>query len=718
MDRGKSDLDVVKILGLTTIGRHGVYAFERREGQKFTVDVIMYLDTRRAARGDDLTQTVDYSEIASEVSAVLAGPPVSLIETLAQRIAQVVLMYEVVQIVEVVVHKPDAPIGLEFSDVSVTISRTRKTSSEPGLAMSAVGSLAMSGKAEPTVTRSAADAHSAGQVGREHQVSALPKRRGSVYDQLKADKSKNEVKVPRPARSAKHEAKPSPTNTRTPKVETTVAAEPRLTDSDSPLHAQMMNTAKRRAEREQWLATHRKQLEQDLENPACTPIARSMQDWQVGDPRPVSKSVKPSLPSLSSPLHATLMDSYVDHEGLTKTPAEPVTAIIALGANMGTPWKTLAEAVLMLDAMPDISVTGLSALFRSAPMLAPGQAAQTDYYNAVAQVRTALAPLDLLNATQMIENAFGRVRTEHWGPRTLDLDIITYGSLRSDDPKLILPHPRAHERAFVLVPWLQIDPNARVGRYGRADVLVPEIADQDIEQVATQWVEDAARDDAIFRATVLGVSVGREESSGRTSVLPQMRFRKKADVTRKPTGGRRNEVNQEDATPTDGQRYGHDAWVSSLEEEESAPKAKPRWMPLPPRAPSQGSATRPSLKQREAQAAPSASTPVAGQHQISDDRTQQMRSVNDRDIGLPHWDRIPEQRIIDEPDELHRADERQEDDASTRRPRLESGLAEDFASGLIPLSEEPVRPSRRTIVRPTVTGAIPIVKRGEENETS
>ena len=141
MDRRKSGLDVIKILGLTATGRHGVYAFERREGQQFTVDVIMYVDTRGAARGDDLSQTVDYSEVAADVNAVLAGPPVFLIETLAQKVAEVVLKYEAVQIVQVVVHKPHAPMDLEFSDVSMTITRARNSSFESVSSVSKAHSL-------------------------------------------------------------------------------------------------------------------------------------------------------------------------------------------------------------------------------------------------------------------------------------------------------------------------------------------------------------------------------------------------------------------------------------------------------------------------------------------------------------------------------------------------------------------------------------------------
>ncbi|WP_072343003.1 2-amino-4-hydroxy-6-hydroxymethyldihydropteridine diphosphokinase [Actinomyces urinae] len=656
MNRRKSDLDMIKILGLTATGRHGVYAFERREGQQFTVDVIMYVDTRGAARGDDLSQTVDYSEVAADVNAVLAGPPVFLIETLAQKVAQVVLKYEAVQIVQVVVHKPHAPMDLEFSDVSMTITRTRQSSFEPG--------------------SSASEAKSQINVQETLEEKAPGKRSARRSVQEPTGAQEGEVKPPRRTRSARHEAKRAAAFELAQKFETTSTREPKPVDS--PVHAQMMSVAMARAERAQWLAEHSEQLEKDLQNPACTPIAQSMQGWRVGDPRPAPNSIKPPVTSPLSPLHAVLVNSFVDHEGLTKAPQEPVTAVISLGANVGSASKTLAEAILMLDAMPDISVTGVSALFCSAPVLAPGQEAQSDYYNAVVQVSTTLAPLDLLNATQMIENAFGRVRTEHWGPRTLDLDIITYGSLRSDDPKLTLPHPRAHERAFVLLPWLQIDPNARVGRYGRADILVRETADQEIEQVATSWVEDAAR---------------------------------------KPDSGEGDKAIQNDATAPVGRVYRRRASASAPGGAVFTPKAKPRWMPLPPRDKSQPKSDPAPAPQEEAQTSSSGSAPATGQSQVWPDTTRHTKPIIGRKIALPRWHRSAEQRIIDDPDELHRADEDQQKSTSAQKPRVESGLAEDFASGLIPLTQEPARPSRRTIVRPTVTGAIPIVKRRDKNET-
>lgn len=118
-------LDRVTLRGLRARGHHGVFERERAEGQTFSVDLVLFLDTRPAAAGDDLTRTAHYGIVAEEVTAIIAGEPVELIETLAQRIADQCLKHEPVQEVEVTVHKPDAPITVPFDDVTVTIHRTR-----------------------------------------------------------------------------------------------------------------------------------------------------------------------------------------------------------------------------------------------------------------------------------------------------------------------------------------------------------------------------------------------------------------------------------------------------------------------------------------------------------------------------------------------------------------------------------------------------------------
>jgi dihydroneopterin aldolase len=118
-------LDQVVLRGLSVRGRHGVLDAERELGQTFVLDVVLHLDTRAAAADDDLTRTVHYGVLAEQVAAVVAGEPVALVETLAQRVADVALVPEPVVAVDVTVHKPQAPVTVPFADVEVRIRRWR-----------------------------------------------------------------------------------------------------------------------------------------------------------------------------------------------------------------------------------------------------------------------------------------------------------------------------------------------------------------------------------------------------------------------------------------------------------------------------------------------------------------------------------------------------------------------------------------------------------------
>jgi 7,8-dihydroneopterin aldolase/epimerase/oxygenase len=117
--------DVIRLVGVRARGHHGVFDHERADGQDFVVDVAVELDTRSAADGDDLGQTVHYGVLAEEVVAAVEQDPVDLIETLAERIARVVLAHDAAIATEVTVHKPQAPITVPFDDVSITIRRSR-----------------------------------------------------------------------------------------------------------------------------------------------------------------------------------------------------------------------------------------------------------------------------------------------------------------------------------------------------------------------------------------------------------------------------------------------------------------------------------------------------------------------------------------------------------------------------------------------------------------
>ena len=122
-DAANRPRDRIRLTGLRVRGQHGVLPAERRDGQDFLVDVVLHVDLRPAGDADSLALTVDYGELAERLAAVVAGPPVDLLETLASRLAQVCLEDAAVRTAEVTVHKPHAPIGVPFADVSVSVVR-------------------------------------------------------------------------------------------------------------------------------------------------------------------------------------------------------------------------------------------------------------------------------------------------------------------------------------------------------------------------------------------------------------------------------------------------------------------------------------------------------------------------------------------------------------------------------------------------------------------
>ncbi len=156
-------------------------------------------------------------------------------------------------------------------------------------------------------------------------------------------------------------------------------------------------------------------------------------------------------------------------------------AHVALGANLGNPLAALRAALSDLAAVEGVAVTATSSFYRTAPIESSGP----DYVNAVAAVETTLPPLALLHALQAIEKAHGRVRPAGVvnAPRTLDLDLLLYGDSVIAMPELTVPHPRMHLRAFVLVPLLEIAPDASIPGRGEARHFLASVADQAIERI-------------------------------------------------------------------------------------------------------------------------------------------------------------------------------------------------------------------------------------------
>lgn len=156
------------------------------------------------------------------------------------------------------------------------------------------------------------------------------------------------------------------------------------------------------------------------------------------------------------------------------TLSNPKRAVISLGSNLGNRLETLQGAIDALEDTPGLRVKAVSPVYETEPWgVEPGS--QPSYFNAVAVVKTTLPPSSLLERAQAIEEAFHRVRDERWAARTIDVDIVAYADIVSDDPDLTLPHPRAHERAFVLAPWHDVEPEAQLAGHGQVAELLTKV---------------------------------------------------------------------------------------------------------------------------------------------------------------------------------------------------------------------------------------------------
>lgn len=346
------------------MANHGVYDFERARDQRFSADIVMWVETAGAT--DDIAATVSYADIADEAMAVLTGTAVDLIETLAETIAERVMSHEGVVGTEVTVHKPDAPIDHPFADVSVTV-RAGETDAMP-LSLSLKG------------------------IYEAEDGSVLT---GEI-------EAYGRAQAPSPAQQEHREALPS-------------------------------RRAAHAAEA---------QREEDTSRPAHLRSRR---------------------------------------------------VVLAIGGNLGDVPVTLMHTVEALSYMEGFQIEDVSPIMRTKPVLAPGQAPQPDYWNAVVVGSAIASPDELFAQTSRIERELGRERHERWGARTVDIDIIQIEGLASADPVLTLPHPRAKERAFVLAPWLLCDPDAILEGVGRVSDLLAHTPDREgIIDAVDDWLEDPA----------------------------------------------------------------------------------------------------------------------------------------------------------------------------------------------------------------------------------
>ncbi len=161
------------------------------------------------------------------------------------------------------------------------------------------------------------------------------------------------------------------------------------------------------------------------------------------------------------------------------SPGAAVTAFVGVGANLGFSRDAVLNALADLSRLPNSTFVAASSLYRSAPIDAEG----LDYINAAAEIETTLSPHELLLALQAIETRYGRVRTTRNAPRTLDLDLLLYGDGILKTADLTVPHPRLHERAFALLPLIELAGRIAIPGHGRADMLVERLSHQDVERL-------------------------------------------------------------------------------------------------------------------------------------------------------------------------------------------------------------------------------------------
>lgn len=156
-------------------------------------------------------------------------------------------------------------------------------------------------------------------------------------------------------------------------------------------------------------------------------------------------------------------------------------AWLGLGSNLQQPEAQIREALRRLDATTGVKLLRVSSLYRTPPW---GDEKQADFINAVSQIETALEPAALLNDIQHIENLMGRQREDRrWGPRLIDIDLLLYGNLQVQAEDLVIPHPRMHERAFVLIPLIELEPGLVIAGRGRVEELLQQVDSIGIEKL-------------------------------------------------------------------------------------------------------------------------------------------------------------------------------------------------------------------------------------------
>ncbi|GEA88110.1 2-amino-4-hydroxy-6-hydroxymethyldihydropteridine diphosphokinase [Cellulomonas cellasea] len=484
-------LDRIRVLGISAIGYHGVFEHERRDGQEFVADVVVHLDTRRAAARDELALTLDYGTLSQHVAGVLSSDPADLIETVAERIAATVLAFPQAVAVDVALHKPRAPIPVPFDDVVVEIYRDRDKlpAAEPWRPAAEDGRERAAVPSAPVRTVTA-------------QLPTVPAAASATAAVPSGPRAAEPVPDPHPP--TPHPPTPHPPAPLPPVPTGPHPGAPSPADPTDPLGGRApfpydegpyvplpyrpeVSAPESYADADETPGTHHS-------GPVRVDGVAPARHGEAGLP-PVPapelaahvRSTRPEL--LAGPAaQDDVVDGELVSDALDEAPRGPVDVVLALGSNLGAAQETLRDAVYDLAEVPGIEVVDVSPLARTAPVGGPDQ---PDFLNAVVLARTTLSPRDLLRATQAVEQIHGRERHERWGPRTLDVDIVVYGTTLAVTDDLELPHPRAHERAFVLQPWAQVAPDAVLPGLGGGPVaaLAATAPDRDgIRWLALDWL--------------------------------------------------------------------------------------------------------------------------------------------------------------------------------------------------------------------------------------
>lgn len=485
--------DRITVSGITATGYHGVFEHERRDGQTFVADVTLHVDTRPAAAEDRLDLTVDYGVLSEQVAGVLSGEPADLVETVAERIAAVALSHPGVHAVDVVVHKPQAPVTVPFGDVTVRIHRDRAHApSVAGLPVVVGGASGLVPDEVPSPE--------AGELA-ERWAEPVPAAAGWAPGGPADPTGPDGPRVPEPEPTeatalfvpdwasvegtAPHTAAPSASHAVAPAGPSAaeaaggglgaVAGGLGATAGAAAAGASLAGhgaaaipAAGHGAGAHAWSPVQPAPHAAPTVAGPGVPEHGAVPTPPPPPPGPAAERTEVLAPAVPAAATTPVPDGPpVDR--LDATPGEPVEVVLALGSNIGSSHDVLRQVVRELAETPGVELTAVAPLARTQPVGGPEQ---PDFLNTVVLARTTLSPRALLAACQRLEDAHGRVRTERWGPRTLDVDIVLYGGVVAVADDLELPHPRAHERAFVLEPWAQVQPDAVLPGLGGGPVAV------------------------------------------------------------------------------------------------------------------------------------------------------------------------------------------------------------------------------------------------------